>query len=140
MVNVQDSDVQESKAKQSKASKMATFDKLKLKPLAEKTFKVYIGEEELEMKYVAISQAEYDKLVALCPPSTEDKAEGAMYDTNAFAPRLISAVAADPELTLSQARELWNSPDWSRGDLMTLFLNAVELCNRGFDVPFNGRG
>jgi hypothetical protein len=41
-------------------------------------------------------------------------------------------------MTNEEARALWNSEEWSRGDLMVLFRNAVELNNRGLDVPFTG--
>ena len=38
------------------------------------------------------------------------------------------------------ALEIWESEAWSRGDLMVLFRNAVELNNRGLDIPFNENG
>ena len=37
-------------------------------------------------------------------------------------------------------KEIWDSNDWSRGDVMVLFRQAVELNNRGLDVPFSERG
>jgi hypothetical protein len=43
----------------------------------------------------------------------------------------------DPEITPEQAKQIWNSDDWSRGDVMVLFRNAVELNNRGLDIPFS---
>ena len=40
----------------------------------------------------------------------------------------------------ADAKEIWESEEWSRGDLMVLFRNAVDLNNRGLDIPFNVSG
>ncbi len=139
---------EETRAKQSEQdkksrNKRATFEMLKNKPRATSTFTVYIkdedGEEqELELKYRAIGSVEYDKLVSKHPPKNEQRVEGAVFNIDTFAPALIARVCQEPEMSEDEAAELWNSPDWSRGDLMVLFRNAVELNNRGLDIPFNG--
>ena len=83
---------------------------------------------------------EYDKLVAKHPPKPEQRAEGSSFDIDTFAPALIAAVCVDPEMSEKDAKDIWNSPAWSRGDLMVLFRNAVELNNRGLDIPFSENG
>jgi len=40
----------------------------------------------------------------------------------------------------ADAKEIWESPEWSRGDLMVLFRKAVELNNKGVDIPFSVSG
>jgi hypothetical protein len=89
------------------------------------------------LKYRAIGMREYDKLVAKHPPKAEQRAEGASFNIDTFAPALIAAVCVEPEMTEEDAKEIWESPDWSRGDVMVLFRNAVELNNRGLDIPFS---
>lgn len=138
MVALKDGEVAEAKAKQSEASKKATFEKLKAKKLAEKTFTVHVNGEPMEITYRAISHQQYDDLVAKHPPSVEERADGANYNDKTFPPALVAAVSIDPDLTPAQAREIFNSPDWSRGDLIVLFRHALDVCNTGFDVPFGG--
>jgi hypothetical protein len=142
-----DTDVktQAARNKQRENSKAATLDLLKSKSRASTEFSLYFTNEdgeqvEVTMKYQAIGMREYDKLVSKHPPKAEQRMEGASFDIDTFAPALIAAVCVEPELTEADAKEIWNSPAWSRGDLMVLFRNAVELNNRGLDIPFNVNG
>jgi hypothetical protein len=135
---------QEARSKQSAASKRATFEKLTHKPRAEKELTLYLGEngksEEATLLFRAINTKEYDKLLGKYPPKPEQRAEGANYNIDAFGPALISRTLVEPELDEAQVKELWNSEDWSRGEIMTLFSAAVEVCMRGLDIPFTERG
>jgi hypothetical protein len=83
---------------------------------------------------------EYDRLVSKHPPTTEQRADGASFNLDTFAPALISAVSSDPEISPTDAKEIWNSAEWSRGEVITLYRQAVDLCNRGLDIPFNENG
>lgn len=137
--------VAESRAKQSAHDKRATLDQLKGKKSSTSEFSLYLpddegGQVELTMKYRAIGSVEYDKLVSKHPPKPEQRVEGASFNIDTFAPALIARVSVEPEMTLKDAEDIWNSPDWSRGDLMVLFRNAVELNNRGLDIPFSANG
>lgn len=123
----------------------ATLDHLKKKTRAQETFSIYLTDEsgktdELELTYKAIGAQEYDKLVSKHPPTADQRVEGASFNIDTFGPALISRVCVDPEMSENDAREIWQSPEWSRGDLMVLFRKAVELNNRGVDIPFNGNG
>lgn len=135
---------QAARRKQSQQSKAATIDMLKSKKRATNEFSIYIngddGPTEVTLKFQAIGAREYDKLVAKHPPKTEQRAEGQSFNMESFAPALISAVSVEPEISLQDAKDLWESDDWSRGDLMVLFRNAVELNNRGIDIPFSENG
>lgn len=127
---------------QSKKAKTATLDLLKNKKRATKEFTLYIHDEddeqvEVVLKFQAIGANAYDKLVAKYPPKPEQRMEGSIFDVDKFAPALISTCCVEPEMSLADATEIWTSEDWSRGDLMALFRTAVELNNRGIDIPFN---
>ena len=131
--------------KQSQSSKRATLDALKNKKRATTEFSLYLKDDdgdhtEVTLKFQAIGARAYDKLVAKHPPKPEQRVEGASFNIETFAPALISAVSVDPEISPDDAQEIWESEDWSRGDLMVLFRNAVELNNRGLDIPFSENG
>lgn len=131
----------EARAKQSAASKAATLDLLKNKSRATTEFTLYVTDDagkqvEVVLKFKAIGMREYDKLVGKHPPKPDQVAEGAMFNIDTFAPALIAACSVEPEMDYTDAKSLWDSPDWSRGDLMVLFRQAVDLNNRGLDIPF----
>lgn len=123
--------------KQSDASKTATLEKLLSKPRATTTFTVHIDGEELEMKFQSIGAGAYDKLVSKHPPTNSQRVDGASFNMDTFAPALIAACSVEPDIEPDQAKQLWESEDWSRGELMVLFRNAVEINNKGIDIPFS---
>lgn len=135
----------EARQKQSEAAKRATLDMLKNKPRSTTEFTLFLsdgngGTNEVTLKYQAIGMRAYDKLVAKHPPKPDQRAEGNSFDIDTFAPALIAACSVDPEISPSEAKNIWDSEDWSRGDVMVLFRNAVELNNRGLDIPFSVNG
>jgi hypothetical protein len=135
----------EARQKQSQASKRATMDLLKNKPRSTTEFSLFLsdgngGTNEVTLMYQAIGMRAYDQLVSKHPPKPEQRAEGNSFDIDTFAPALIAACSVEPEISPAEAKELWNSEDWSRGDVMVLFRNAVELNNRGLDIPFSVSG
>jgi len=134
----------EARQKQSQQDKRATIDQLINKPRSVTEFSIYLsdgngGTNEVTLKYQAIGMREYDRLVGKHPPKPDQRAEGASFDIDSFAPALIAACSVEPEISPSEAKAIWDSDEWSRGDVMVLFRQAVELNNRGLDVPFNGR-
>jgi hypothetical protein len=135
----------EARQKQSDHDKRATLDQLVNKPRSTTEFSLFLadgngGTNEVTLKYQAIGMRAYDRLVSKHPPKPEQRAEGSSFDMDTFAPALIAACSVDPEITPEQAKAIWNSDDWSRGDVMVLFRNAVELNNRGLDIPFSEAG
>ena len=135
----------EARQKQSHKDKRATIDELINKPRSTTEFSLYLtdgngGSTEVTLKYQAIGMREYDRLVAKHPPKPDQRAEGSSFDIDTFAPALIAACSLEPEISQATAKEIWDSPEWSRGDLMVLFRNAVDLNNRGLDIPFSERG
>jgi len=135
----------EARQKQSQESKRATLDQLVNKPRSTTEFSLFLndgngGTNEVTLKYQAIGMRAYDRLVGKHPPKPEQRAEGNSFDIDTFAPALISACSVDPEISPTEAKNIWDSDDWSRGDVMVLFRNAVELNNRGLDIPFSENG
>lgn len=124
-------------------SRPATFSDLLKKKRREATITVPTQDDdgnlvELTVRFRAIGSIEYDDLVAKHKPTPSQKAEGAVYNVDTFAPALIAAVSLEPKLTVEQATELYNSPEWSGGEMAGLFVGALRLCNSGLDVPFTG--
>jgi len=140
-----DAKVQTARRKQAEKSKADILDLMKSKGRSTLEFTLYLTDDtgtkhEVTLKYQAIGMREYDKLVAKHPPKPEQRAEGSSFDIDTFAPALIAAVCVDPEMSEKDAKDIWNSPAWSRGDLMVLFTKAVNINNRGLDIPFSANG
>ena len=76
-------------------------------------------------------------MVTKFPPTTEQRIEGSAYNINAFAPALLAAVIVEPEMTVKEWEEIWNSPDWNRGEVIDLFGAAAGLCVQGLDIPLS---
>lgn len=124
-----------------KKRRTATFNDLLHKPARSRELVLRVPNEDgdvidLVVSLRAIGAKDYDDLIAKHPPTSEQKKEGGSYNVDTFAPALISACSHDPKLTPNEAAEIWNSPDWSRGEIMELFLASVEVCSKGLDVPF----
>lgn len=127
-----------------KRATQATFASLRSKPRRKLTFPVHTVDEdgeavELQVTYQAISSTNYDKLLESHPPKSSERAKGAVYDVDTFAPALIAAVSLDPAMSVEEAAEIYNSDAWSGGEIANLFTNALRVCNTGLDVPFNVR-
>jgi len=106
--------------------------------------KLYIEDEEgqkqeIALTFTSIGSKAYDKLVAKHPATAEQRLDGATYNPDTFCPALIAVCLTDPEMTESQAKQLWNSDTWSRGDLMAIFGAAMKVNNQGVDIPFTER-
>lgn len=134
-------EAQSAQREAAKAGNRATFEQLVKKRHLEREVPIKIpgddGEPvEVTMLFRAIGARDYDRLLGKHPPTTEQRAQGNSYDINTFGPALIARVCIDPEMSEQDAQTLWNSADWGRGEVMSLFGAAVELCNKGLDIPF----
>jgi hypothetical protein len=119
----------------------ATFADLQSKPKRTREVVLKVPDEDGEIiEFVvtlkAVGSKAYDDLMANHPPTPDQKKDGAQYNPDTFGPALIAACSFEPYLTPKEASELWNSEDWSRGEVMELFIAAVEVCSKGLDVPF----
>jgi len=130
--------------KQSAQSKRATLEMLRSKKRQEKelTILLPVGDgkkEEVSLLFQSIGAQEWDRLVSKYPPTSEQKLEGAGFNMHTFAPALLSQTCTEPALSEEDWKEIWNSPDWNRGEVVQLYMTAVELCSTGMDIPFSGR-
>ena len=134
-------EAQSAQREAAKAGNRATFEQLVKKRHLEREVPIKIpgddGEPvEVTMLFRAIGARDYDRLLGKHPPTTEQRAGGNSYDINTFGPALLAKVCVDPEMSEQEAQTIWNSADWGRGEVMSLFGAAVELCNKGLDIPF----
>lgn len=136
------SDIEQVKAQsvQRAASKRATLEGLRAKKRKSSELELVIDGEVTTFALRANGAREYDRLITENPPNLEQRAQGQTYNLNTFAPALLAQVVIDPSLTPEQWGEIWGSPDWNRGELMTFFSEAVELCNKGLDLGPTARG
>jgi hypothetical protein len=118
--------------------KRASLDILTSKRQVEKEVTIVVpgedGPEEMTLLFRSIGSKEYDRLVTSCPPRADQKREGSSYDIDKFGPELISRVCVDPVMTVEDARAIWNSEHWNRGEVWSLFSSAVEVCTNGLEV------
>lgn len=132
--------IEEARQRQSNQSKQATLDLLKGKTRREKTVQVQVSGQELSITFKAISSHDLDRLQSKYPPTSEQRVRGMQFNPETFAPALVAACAADPEMTEEDAREIWKSESWSTGELNFLFDTCSQLCMEGLDIPFTGKG
>lgn len=121
--------------------KFATIDQLLKKPTRVKTITLTIPGDDGEptkvsVKLKAIGSSAYDGLIAAYPPTTKQKKDGATYNPDTFAPALVAACLVEPTMDPEDAQALWESDEWSRGELTELFLAAVQINQAGLDIPF----
>jgi hypothetical protein len=118
--------------------KYATFEELFKKPPRFRELDVHTTNgHSLSVRLRALSAKEYDDLIAQHPPTAAQKSKGNLFNPDTYAPALLAKVFDTPKLTTDEARSLYESPDWSSGEIGFLFMECVKLCNEGVDVPFN---
>lgn len=120
--------------KVSDAPKRATLEQFRAKKRAERELPFVLGGEEVTILFRAISAKDYDRLQTASPPTLEQRGAGSSYDINKFGPKLLSRVIVEPDIPEDVWDEFWTSPDWNRGELLTLFGNCVEICNTGLEL------
>lgn len=119
----------------------ATLEQLKKKQTVTKTVTLTVtgddGEPtEVSLSFRGIPAHRYDKLISRFPPKKEHKKQGYGYNPDGFGPAIIAATCVEPEMTEEDAREIWESDTWNRGERMMLLMAAIEVCTVGLDVPF----
>jgi hypothetical protein len=92
------------------------------------------GDAEISFLFVSIGARRYDLLLSKYPPTTEQRAGGASFNTDLFAPALLTEVCREPAIDKDGWTEVWNSDSWNRGEVAALFWKAVELCNSRVEV------
>jgi len=100
-----------------------------------------LAEATITWKLKAIGYKEIDELYEAWPASAQQQLEHRKqlrdvgetasrlrYNPAEFEPRLVAACVVEPELTEEEALEMWQSDDWSEGELALLFQSAITLC------------
>lgn len=93
------------------------------------------GDLSLTLVFRSIGNKSYDDLMTAHAPTKEQSKDGNLWNPDTFPPALISACSSDPIIDEDSASELWNSDQWSRGELMDLFFAVVKLNTEGLDIP-----
>jgi len=92
----------------------------------------------LTVLFKSIGLKAYDDLVAEHKPTKEQAKDGGTWNPETFPPALIAACSKDPVISPEDANALWESSEWSRGELMDVFVAVVKLNSEGLDIPFTG--
>lgn len=121
------------KAKATKAIKAAEADL--------EAAKAALAEATITWKLKAIGYKAIDDLYEAWPADAQQQlqhrkqmrdigetASRLRYNPAEFEPRLVAACVVEPELTEEDALEMWQSDDWSEGELALLFQSAITLC------------
>jgi hypothetical protein len=122
----------------------ATLDQLKKKQRVTKTVHLVVNGDdgeplEVGLTFRGIPAHEYDKLISKFPPRPQDKKQGYGYNPDEFGPAIIAATCIEPEMSVEDAKDIWKSDDWNRGERMQLLMAAIEVCTAGLNVPFTKR-
>lgn len=122
----------EIKAHQRAKAKRATLAMLMGKKAQRDEFSVSLDGtgEQASFLFISIGAMEYDALLTKHPPLPEQRVAGASFNINTFAPALLSKVCQEPAIEEAGWTELWTSPTWGRGELMSLFWRAANLCSK----------
>jgi hypothetical protein len=120
----------------SKKAKRVTVSQLLGKSPRTREVEIPLGGDTLSWKFQAIPANELDALQAKHPPTKEQRARNLGFNPNTFAPELVAACSIDPQLSKEEARDIWNSEQWSTGELNFIFDVCTSVCMEGFNVPF----
>lgn len=95
------------------------------------------GATELSFLFQSIGAKEWELLVSKHKPTPAQRADNAVFNTDTFPPALLARVCVEPAMSEEDWLEIWESPDWNRGEISRIYGEAVDLCMEGFNIPFN---
>lgn len=103
-----------------------------------------MDEDSVVIILQGIGRREYSRILEEHPATAEQvelakkrELQAPDYDPETFAPAIIQASIAEPELTLEEVKILFDT--WNQGEIMRVFLAAVEV-NTGSKVEDFGKG
>lgn len=88
------------------------------------------------LMFEAISSHEMDALITRNPPTKEQRGRGLSYNPNTLNPELVAMCSVKPRLSKEATRDMWNSENWSAGELNQLSDTCLTLCSEGFGSSF----
>ncbi len=101
-----------------------------------------VKDNSLKFTFKALNRRRLEELMEELPPTAKQKKQAKeldqdiAFDTDKFPPALLSASLIEPKLSVEEATELWNSDDWTQGELLMLFNTSMEVNQRGGAVNF----
>lgn len=95
---------------------------------------------EFVIRLQALGGTDYDELLAKHKPTNEQKDKGMIFNPDTFMPALIAACTTTPAMSYSEAAMLYNSEEWSGGEISSWFLACQRVNNGGVDIPFTVSG
>lgn len=95
---------------------------------------------EVKFWFKPIGRATYDALLLKHPPSDEQRYQGLDADLENFAPKLIAASSDDPKITVDEAHEIWDDPEWSPAECEKLYHAARNANLETPDIPLSAKG
>lgn len=111
----------------------ATLEGLLSKAAPERSVVVDVNGTRMSLRLRAMSGPDYDALERQHGPEASDidrLGRPLLFNPRTFPPALVAACCVEPVLSEDEAKKLWLSPSWSKGDLDALFSAAYELNHR----------
>lgn len=92
-----------------------------------------LSDAVVTMKFQSVGRKRYDEIIDAHPATEEQKAqakkqgieETPSYNLETFPPALVAASLVEPDLTLEDVQELYDT--WNNAEVMELFLAALEV-------------
>ena len=103
-----------------------------------------IEDAKVEFVFKDPGRKDFEALVDACPPGDKERADAKNngqpapgWDPQTFVPGLLALASHDPELSLDDAKEIYDN--WGRGDVEALFNTALQACLEQASIPFTKR-
>ncbi len=90
--------------------------------------------------FKSIGRLNYDELVSQHPPTKDAKKDGADFNAETFPPALLAAACSNPEISIEEAVEMFDDPDWNNAELRALFFGALEVNTETGEIPLSRSG
>lgn len=95
-----------------------------------------LEEHTLYFRFRSIGRVGLDDMLSEHAPTKQQIAKAReqgetdlQYNPDTFPVALIAASSYEPEMTLEEVQEMWDSPDWNTNELVLLFMKAQEANN-----------
>lgn len=102
---------------------------------------ISLDEHPVEFKIQGLSSKEFQKVLEAHPPRKNEALDQGMgFNRATLPPALFALSVIEPKLDESEWDEVWSNENYSAGEHANLLDMVLDVSNRGFDVPFGGRG
>ena len=126
------------KRNQADQDKARMVSKLIQKKRRTKEVTITVDGEPVTLLFGAISAHDLDKLYASNKPTPEQKVRNMSFNPDTFNPALMSACSIEPKISEEESQMIFDSENWSTGELSYLVDVCSGLCMQGLDIPFIG--